>query len=248
MKQSLGMWGRVSACAGLAGLALLSTGCPNPNTYGTPRTTPVGRVQHTIAAEGVNYRLQDSPQQGGERASVTFPTFPTYQLRVGVADRVDIGARIMNFSSIGADVKWNFLKTDAFDMAIVPGFQLFHLSGTTAGTTEGYTQIYGHAPLVLGINVADEVSIVPTLGVTYGYNSASFVTDDRSAASSIDGVILRAGLGVNFRVMPKFALHPEVTMLEFLNAADEPKVRLFIFGLGFNFGNLPTYGTATEAE
>lgn len=248
MKQSLGMWGRVLSCASLAGLSLLATGCPNPNTYGTPRTTPVGRVQHTIAAEGLAYRIQDPPQQGGERVSGGFPTFPTYQLRVGVADRVDIGARIMSFSSIGADVKWNFLKTDAFDMAIVPGFQVFHISGTTAGTSSGYTQFYGNAPLVLGINLAEEVSVVPTLGVTYGYNSATVVSDNKSAAASIDGLILRAGLGFNFRVVPRFALHPEVTMLQFMNGDDESKVRLFIFGLGFNFGNLPVYGTSTEAE
>jgi hypothetical protein len=232
----------------VGGLALLATGCPNPNTYGTPRTTPVGRVQHTVAAEGISYKLQDTPADGGETATGTFPTFPTYQLRVGVADRVDIGARISNLSSVGADVKWNFVRSESFDLAIVPGFQVFHLSGSSAGTTSGYTQFYGNVPLVFGINLAESVSIVPTAGVTYGYNSATAVSDDSSAAASIDGMILRAGLGFNFRVSPKFAMHPEVTMLQFLNGDNDPQVRLFIFGLGFNFGNLPVFGAPAEEK
>lgn len=243
MNELIGVGLRVSA---IGALALLATGCPNPNTYGTPRTTPVGRVQHTVAAEGISYKLKDSPQDGGETATGSFPTFPTYQLRVGVADRVDIGARISNLSSVGADVKWNFLRTEGFDMAIVPGFQVFHIGGSTAGTTSGYTQFYGNLPLVLGVNLAESISIVPTAGVTYGYNSATTVTDDSSAAASIDGLIVRAGLGLNFRISPKFAMHPEVTMLQFLNAENEPKVRLFIFGLGFNFGNLPKFGAEPE--
>lgn len=243
MNELMGIASRVSA---LGALALLATGCPNPNTYGTPRTTPAGRVQHTVAAEGISYKVQDSAQQGGETATGTFPTFPTYQLRVGVHDRVDIGARINNLSSVGADVKWNFLRSESFDMAVVPGFQVFHISGSSAGTTSGYTQFYGNLPLVLGVNLADSVSLVPTAGVTYGYNSATAVTDDSSAAASIDGLILRAGLGFNFRISPKFAMQPEVTMLQFLNDDNEGKVRLFIFGLGFNFGSLPKYGTEAE--
>src|SRR5215207_1572927 len=90
----------------LVGGAALCTGCPNPNTYGTPRTTPVGKVQHTVAAEGMSYNIE----QGGRTDSGTFPNLPSYQLRVGVADTVDIGARITNLTSVGADVKWNFLK------------------------------------------------------------------------------------------------------------------------------------------
>ncbi len=243
MNKLIGMGLRVGA---LAAMALLATGCPNPNTYGTPRTTPAGRVQHTVAAEGISYRLQDSPQQGGEVATGSFPTAPTYQLRVGVADRVDIGARINNLSSVGADVKWNFLRSESFDMAVVPGFQVFHISGSSAGTTTGYTQFYGNLPLVFGINLGEAVSFVPTAGVTYGYNSATAVSDNSSAAASIDGLILRAGLGFNFRISPKFAMHPEVTMLQFLNDDSDAKVRLFIFGLGFNFGSLPKFGADSE--
>jgi hypothetical protein len=37
----------------------------------------------------------------------------------------------------------------------------------------------------------------------------------------------------------KFALHPEVTLLRTL---ERDSVTLSVFGLGFNFGNLPSFG------
>src|SRR5690349_21254831 len=90
----------------LATIAALCTGCPNPQTYGTPRTTPAGKIQHNLAAEGIG--------ASSDAGSFTVPNVPTYTLRVGVADTVDIGARIANLTSIGADVKWNFIKSDSF--------------------------------------------------------------------------------------------------------------------------------------
>jgi hypothetical protein len=231
--------------------AALCTGCPNPQIYGTPRTTPVGKVQHTVAAEGFGFNIKypevrnaDGSTSRRPSDSATLPNFPTYQLRVGVADTVDIGARLANMTSLGADVKWNFIKGDTFDMAVVPGFQVFHIGSSGGGTTAGYTQVYANLPLVFGINLSDAVTIVPTAGATYGFNSATVVSDDDSkAASSVDGIMLRGGLGFNFRISPRFAMQPEITMLKFLNKDEDASVTLFLFGLGFNFGNLPEYGT-----
>ncbi|HYP91074.1 MAG TPA: hypothetical protein VEQ59_23070, partial [Polyangiaceae bacterium] len=221
----------------------LCTGCPNPNTYGTPRTTPVGKISHTLAAEGVRYSVDDT-KNGGVKGDATIPTLPTYQIRVGLLDTLDIGARLSNLSSFGADLKWNFIKSDVFDMAIDPGFQVFHIGSSSNGVSESFTEIYGHAPLILGINVADSVSIVPTVGVTYGLSSATVSGDDASAAASIDGLMFRGGLGFNFRISPKFAMQPEVTYLKWLNKSADPDISWVVFGLGFNFGNLPTYGKA----
>ena len=234
--------------------AALCTGCPNPQIYGTPRTTPVGKIQHTVAGEGFGFNIKypevrnaDGTTSTRPSDSATLPNLPTYQLRVGVADTVDIGVRLANMTSLGADVKWNFIKGDTFDMAAVPGFQVFHIGSSGGGATAGYTQFYANLPLVFGINLSDAVTIVPTAGVTYGLNSATVVSeDDSSAASSVDGMMLRGGLGFNFRISPKFAMHPEITMLKFLNKDEHPSVTLFLFGLGFNFGNLPGYGS-TEA-
>jgi hypothetical protein len=151
----------------LVGGAALCTGCPNPNTYGTPRTTPVGRVQHTLAAEGFGATFEQpivrSDGSTGTRSDGgTLPNFPSYHLRVGVADEVDVGVKVLNMSAIGADVKWNFIKGDTFDMAAVPGFQVFHFSTNNVGIT----QFWGNLPLLFGINVSDSVTIVPSVGAT----------------------------------------------------------------------------------
>jgi hypothetical protein len=234
--------------AALGAVAALCTGCPNPNTYGTPRTTPVGKISHTLAAEGFRYSV-DNTKNGGAEGTGTLPNAPTYQLRVGVLDTLDIGARLSNFSSFGADVKWNFIKSDVFDMAIDPGFQVFHIGASSGGETSSFTQLYGHLPLIFGINVADSVTIVPTAGVTYGNSSATVTNgNDSSDAASIDGLMFRGGLGFNFRISPKFAMQPEVTYLKYLNKDTDPAISWVIFGLGFNFGNLPHYGSAAPPE
>jgi hypothetical protein len=227
------------------GGALLCTGCPNPNTYGTPRTTPVGRVQHTLAAEGIGLNFEQpvarSDGSTGTRSDgATLPNFPSYQLRVGVADEVDIGVKVLNMSAIGADVKWNFIKGDTFDMAAVPGFQVMHYSVSDVG----FTQFYGNLPLLFGINVSDAVTIVPSAGVTYSLSSGSASDNDgNSAAFSEGGLWLRGGIGFNFRISPKFAMHPEITFLKNLPGDNEVDALLYIFGLGFNFGALPVYGS-----
>lgn len=226
--------------------AALCTGCPNPNTYGTPRTTPVGKIQHSVAAEGFGFSAHDA--ETNTDSSGALPTFPTYTMRVGVADTVDIGARIANLSSLGADVKWNFLKSESFDMAIDPGFQGFYYSASSGGQDTSIGVIYLNAPLMLGINLGDSVSIVPTVGVSYGIATASTNgSAGRDSATGSSGIMLRPGLGFDFRLSERFAIHPEVTFLKTLKGSDEDSSLLYVFGLGFNFGNLPKYGAGSEA-
>ena len=222
-------------------IGALCTGCPNPQTYGTPRTTPTGKIQHSVAAEGVGV--------ASELGSAAVPTFPTYTLRVGLADSLDIGARVANFTSLGADVKWNFIKSDSFDMAMDPGFQFFRIGGVSVAhgsSTDSLTILYLNAPLMFGINLGDSVSIVPTAGVTWAWASVERNTSDPlDAATSGAGLMLRPGLGFDFRVAPNFALHPEFT---FLKVLEEDTGVFYVFGIGFNFGNLPKYGSGANDD
>jgi hypothetical protein len=223
--------------AGVCALGLLCSGCPNPNTYGTPRTTPTGKISHSVAAEAWGFKVADG--ETGATGSAMLPTAPTYTLRVGLADTVDIGARVSNLSSFGADVKWNFLKSEFFDMAVDPSFQFFYFSAGSASVNV----VYLNAPLMIGINAGDSVSIIPIVGVTYGFASASVDTADESeSASGTTGPMFRGGLGFDFRLTPKFAMHPEISVLKTLNGPDEDSSLLYMIGLGFNFGNLPKYG------
>ena len=60
--------------------------------------------------------------------------------------------------------------------------------------------------------------------------------------------MLRPGLGFDFRISDRFALHPEITFLKTLKGSDEDSALLYMFGLGFNFGNLPKYGAEAPAQ
>src|SRR5262245_48053406 len=117
----------------LGSLAFLCTGCPNPNTYGTPRTTPAGKLSHSIAVEAVGISVTDGATN--EEVSATLPTLPTYTLRIGLADQHDMGVRAANLTSLGADLKWNFVKSDVLDIAIDPGFQFATLTVNNDSTT-----------------------------------------------------------------------------------------------------------------
>jgi hypothetical protein len=227
LRTSLGTLG-VIVVAGL-----LSTGCPNPNTYGTPRTTPKGKVAHTVAAEGFGFSYDDP--ESDTAVSGTLPTFPTYQLRYGISDEFDFGARIANFTSLGGDVKWNFVRSEIIDVAIDPGFQWYNITIGSSSTNV----VYLHGPLMVGLNVAEPFSIVLTPGVTYGFASSSLESeDDRDAAATADGVMGRVGVGFDFRLSEGFAIHPEIT---FMKSFRDDGLLLYTFGLGFNFGKLPSF-------
>ena len=217
--------------AGAAGALL---GCPNPNTYGTPRTVEPGKVTHTVAAEAWG-ATGETP--GGASVGGTTPAPPTYQARIGVADSVDIGLRLANFSSLGADVKLNPLRGN-FDLAVAPGVQWFKITVGTASASVYYL----HLPLLLGINLNEMFSIVATPGLLYSVVSGSTGTaSGKDAAATTKGVFARFGLGLDIRLANnRFALHPEITAMRNLQG-DEGKVTIYMMGLGFNFGSLPKF-------
>jgi hypothetical protein len=238
--------------AGLLGLCMVMlTGCPNPNIYGTPRTTPKGEISHTVAAEAISFQGesestttttingQTTTTKTKEQVSVTLPVFPTYQLRYGVAEEVDLGFSVRNGSSLGADVKYNPVKSKSFDLAIDPGFQFFRISSSGAeGTSASVTVAYLHLPLLLGVNLSESTSFVFTPGgvVVLASGSASGSGSDSAASSS--GFLARMGVGLNIRISKGFALQPEVTAMRQLQ---DTSATLYMAGLGFNFGKLPTF-------
>src|SRR5688500_7495544 len=96
-------------------------GCPNPNTYGGPRTVPKGEQLHTVAVEayhgqgtfeGSGVQRDGTPIFARQDVSRTTPHVPTYMLRHGLGRTVDLGIRAVNLSSPAVDLKWNFLRGD----------------------------------------------------------------------------------------------------------------------------------------
>jgi hypothetical protein len=227
-------------------LALLS-GCPNPNAYTTPRTLDPGKVQWQIAPEviGVNYNTTTTTTttsgtgtplttSQSSTASAVLPMVPTFGARVGMLDGFDMGFRLQNLDSLAIDGKIRLLKGQ-FDIAVDPGLQGFYLSvnGTGAGV------VYMHLPVLLGLNVSRNVSIVASPGVVY-----AVVTASENGASGVQGAATatgffgRLGLGVDIRTSKSLAIHPEITVMRQFSDVD---ALVWVAGIGFNIGAQPDY-------
>jgi hypothetical protein len=230
----------------IAALAFVGLGCPNPNTYTTPRTAATGQITHSVAVEAWGFSVPAGSGTGALRA--TLPTLPTYSLRVGVSESVEIGARAANLTALGLDVKWNPVRSRYLDLAIDPGGQVFHASTASESDSDStsssgsFTVAYFHAPILVGINLARQISLVLSPGITYGIASTALAAGSgQSEASTTTGLMGRFGVGIDFRISPGFALHPEITFLRTLST--NPTL-LYTAGLGFNFGGLPSFDDA----
>lgn len=231
--------------------SLLLTGCPNPNIYGTPRTVKPGKVSHTVSAEYIGWVFElrepaydEFGEPTGEYTSTTtsggLPLLPTYGLRLGVAEQVDVGFRLSSFTSLGTDVKYNFVRSDIVDLAIDPGLQWMN---------SNFNVFHIHVPLLVGLNLSERVTLVGTPGIMYGistHDSEDSVSEAFRQLLSADGLYARAGLGLNVRITPHFAIHPEMTFLRSLEDRDSTfgvsAATSYMFGIGFNIANLPDYG------
>ncbi|MCA9628784.1 MAG: hypothetical protein KC766_13995 [Myxococcales bacterium] len=162
------------------------------------------------------------------------PLPPSFMLRYGATDDIDLGFHVYNFVSPGFDAKFNFLR-DAVDVALDPGVQVYR--GSSDETD--FSVVYAHLPLILDLNFNSSISMVLAPGITYAYSSLDTSTDTIfTDINSNSGLIARAGIGFDFRVSKRFALHPEVT---FLRALNDSNWTTYVAGLGFNFGHLPSF-------
>ena len=212
-------------------------GCPNPNTYGTPRTVPAGQGQHTIAAEAI-YVSSRSGGDGSPRETEGLPMFPTYQYRHGLTDTLDIGARAPNLSGLGVDLKWNFVR-GRFDLAIDPGAQWAYVP-----VGDGFHVFYLHAPLLAGFNVTRRVTIVLTPGAVFAVEAGKPPPVRHTLITQGSSVLGRLGVGLNLRLGRHFALMPEVTAMRAFN--DTAGV-VVVGGIGIKLGAQPLMdGETTE--
>ncbi len=222
------------------GLLLASSllmGCPNPNTYGTPRTVQKGQISHTVALEGAYWTYDKTTVTTNNGTTTTrkdseslgFPMLPSYQLRYGVTDNMDFGVGIKNFDSLQADFKFNFLRSDTLDLAIDPGLQYI---GVFTGDASAHL-FWLHLPLLAGINLSDNFSVTASVGAVGGLIAGTAGTGSRDGAYSGNAFLFRAGLGLNIRTSKDFAIGPEVTVMRAFNDAS---TLFFTGGLGFTFG------------
>ena len=175
---------------------------------------------------------------------------PSYHLRVGLIEELDLGFHVNNLSSVGLDSKFNFVRGRVIDLALDPGVQWYRVTVTSdlSGSEETSTidVFYVHGPLLIDINLSEMVSLVLTPGIAYAVVSDDVSSSDGSDASrSSEGLFARLGLGVNVRVTNGFAVHPEVTAIRGFGDSGD---LIYMAGIGFSFGSLPSFADVSEAE
>src|SRR5579872_1640676 len=201
------------------GAAAVLCGCPNPNTYTVPRTLDPGKVQVSLAPEayGFSFKSTTTSTTGPSQTTTVsglVPMVPSVGVRVGVADGFELGGRLPNLDTVALDGKVRLLK-GPLDLAIDPGLQLLYLTASTTDSSGNSTStalgvFYFHLPILLGWNVSDAVTLVLSPGAVYTVaTGSSTITNDAEAAGTSTGIMARVGVGVDFRVSKKLAIHPD---------------------------------------
>jgi hypothetical protein len=226
-----------------AGGMLFLCGCPNPNTYGVPRTLDPGGVQFTVAPEvyGINFKGTSIDQNGNvttTRQSAYLPTVPSVGLHIGIVDGFELGLRAPNLDSLGLDGKVQLVR-GGVDLAVDPGVQVASLLGIGL--------FYLHLPVLIGVNLSEKVTLVATPGILYALASGTPDATSNTAQQGVSATQLfgRLGLGVDVRVAKKVALHPELTFLKGFASNDAV---IFVFGFGVNLGAMPNYSDLGGAK
>lgn len=204
----------------LVAFTLLLTACPGPNTYGTARTLAPGQVQVTVAAEAI---ADDDTSEG----EVTSLLLPTVGARVGLSEGLDLGLRMHNLAAPGADLKIA-LTQGVVDIALDPSV-VFSWVPPIGG-------VYGHLPLMITGNLAEQFSLTAVPGISYGVGLFPTVFSDNTEDDFITlatGPLARLGLGLQLKPSNRVAIAPEITMLAPLTETD--RSTLFYGGIGLHW-------------
>ena len=201
--------------------------CPSPNTYATPRTLAPGDVSQMFAVEGLGVA-------GPPKGSFT-PTPPVYEIRVGVAERADVGVRLAHFATLGADLKL-LLAKGVVDVAIAPGAS----AGPVLGANKGLIA-FATVPVLLGFNVNDTTTVTASAGY---FMPLAFTADDAEPTSTTGRMrdtypAGRFGLGIDLHPLTSFALHPEITVI--YARPDGRDLVVITPGVGITFSAQPSY-------
>lgn len=204
-----------------ASVALACSGCAAPNLYTTPRATPNNKFTTVVATQ-----LVARPELRERVYGLLIGG------RLGLAPRLDGGLRT-NFSALAADIKWNAIRSQYFDLALDGGIEILPET------------LYVDMPILFGINLSEAVSLLPSTGITLGKGKQPSMDGRISDDDGVHGrrpagrVLIRAGLGAQFRMTPRFAVVPEFTYTGPIDGGRLGTSEYLAFGLGFCFGAQP---------
>jgi hypothetical protein len=181
--------------------AWLLAGCAMPAQVRAPRTLEAGRVEHTIGLQ----RSQLAVELAGSNAEETYdrtewgPLTPTYALRMGITDRLELGARA-SMGSAGVEGTMQLLESRYLDLALgvdVGWNPLPVVPPRYEQALKDETGIAASLPLLLGWNVSQDLTVIALGAPVY----------------SADAVHLQASGGVELRYIPGIRLRPHVSYL-----------------------------------
>ncbi len=209
------------------------------NTYATPRTVPPKKIAGAFSMEGTGFSGDVTGESEGG-----FSVFsPGMAGRVGVAEHWDLGVRAAILPlNVGGDAKWQALRTGFMDLALNPGVSTS--AARLVWEDEGgylredtFYDVVADFPLVIGVNLIRQVSVVLTPGVLYGWQTPDhrpdFLTDRWRMVS---GLAPRVGLGLELRASVGYALHPEVTLV--ISTEENEQRAIYTLGVALEFGAL----------
>lgn len=172
-------------------LALSLSGCVSLNTFESPRTVPKGELSWTLALSSF---LRNT---GDDQAPLPMPLLG---VRAGVSDDVDFGFVVSAPGHARADVKYSLLEGEALDLSIGAAMSVIGYPSNSGGE-DGAVLLCWDLPILIGINVSESVSLVPSLGPGYAFEPTS----------SGKSAFLRTGFGVRMRLADSVSLMPQLS-------------------------------------
>ena len=142
---------------------LLQAGCLPAGAFTSARPIPHGTFEHVASVEGVGAQFGDGTTLSGG--------VPSYGLRYGATDRVEIGGRVSPLS-LEASAKVGLIRTEGFALAVAP--RLTSTSGLLllAVTHQPYA-VYARLPVLVTVQLTDWASLTPRAGIGYAVGSAT---------------------------------------------------------------------------
>lgn len=199
---------------------MLLCGCTSLNRYESPRTVAQGAFVGTATYEyvgGYDPELERTEDPGGS------PPLPKLGLRYGVLERAELGLELGS-STAALDWKHNLLLSRWLDLALDPVVT----AGWLGNSQDAFTR--AELPLLVGINVASWLSIVPQ--ATIGY--ARLYADDADEEDVSTG-LLGGAVGVRLQPTDFLAIMPVVgTTVEL-----DTLYRYETIGIGLSIGSQP---------
>lgn len=193
--------------------AVVMTGCPSLSTLQTVDTVPEGQTRFALGAEAVGAEGAAAPQI-------------EFAVRHGLSDTVDIGGKVY-LGGLELGVKVQVMDSD-WDMSIAPATSFIYVKADD----EGVGVLYLHAPLLIGTDFSDTLSIGFGPKFLYALFFGDIVDDD----FAVDGLMGGAYVNLPIRVSQSFWIAPEVNVYTPFTGDASFDTVLWQGGIGFLFG------------